>query len=225
MSPSIRSTRSSAAGAGSGGDLPASPGSASVSRSVLYRSAPRASAAISSGVEFPSIRARSMVRPDTPNTPLATEARLMLQVSSNRIRRLHSDVSLSTSLRRYRTKSRRARCHLGGTKLLRTRPCLTRSAIHSASFTSVLRPGTFLMCVAFPTTSSKSPSSTAYAGIQYTTVDSIPTFVHPSSSSQRRGSSSSLVDACLMYVQSTTAFHDRFHRPSFRSRDRQRRHE
>src|SRR5881397_1040444 len=37
---------------------------------------------------------------------------------------------------------------LGGTKLERSSPWQSKSAIHSASFTSVLRPGTFLMCCA-----------------------------------------------------------------------------
>ena len=37
----------------------------------------------------------------------------------------------------------------------RIRPCASRSAIHVASLTSVLRPGTFLTCAAFASTSSK----------------------------------------------------------------------
>ena len=45
-----------------------------------------------------------------------------------------------------------------GTKLGRIRPCANRSETQSASFTSVLRPGTFLTCAAFASTSSKSPS-------------------------------------------------------------------
>src|SRR5437879_12213098 len=36
----------------------------------------------------------------------------------------------------------------GGTKLERSSPWHSKSAIHSASFTSVLRPGTFLTCCA-----------------------------------------------------------------------------
>ena len=43
----------------------------------------------------------------------------------------------------------RALAGVGGTKLARTRPCATKSAIHRASLMSVLRPGTFLMCIAF----------------------------------------------------------------------------
>ena len=50
---------------------------------------------------------------------------------------------------------------LGGTKLERSSPWQSKSAIHSASFTSVLRPGTFLMCCAFATTISNAPSRMA----------------------------------------------------------------
>ena len=50
-----------------------------------------------------------------------------------------------TKERRSRTRSRSSRIGGGGTKLGLTRPWRTRSAAHSASLTSVLRPGTFLM--------------------------------------------------------------------------------
>jgi hypothetical protein len=43
-------------------------------------------------------------------------------------------------------------------------PCRTRSAVHSASFTSVLRPGTLRMCAALPTIRVKAPSSAACTG-------------------------------------------------------------
>src|SRR5580700_6384839 len=45
-----------------------------------------------------------------------------------------------------------------GTKLARIKPCASRSASHVASFTSVLRPGTFLTCLALANISSNSPS-------------------------------------------------------------------
>src|SRR5215831_4260281 len=44
------------------------------------------------------------------------------------------------------------------------RPCASRSAIHAASRTSVLRPGTVRMCWALASTSSTSPSSTCQTG-------------------------------------------------------------
>ena len=46
-----------------------------------------------------------------------------------------------------------------GMKLARNKPWRKRSAIHSASRTSVLRPGTALLCWALTTTSAKFPSS------------------------------------------------------------------
>jgi hypothetical protein len=52
----------------------------------------------------------------------------------------------------------RRRISCSGTKLARTRPQASRSAIQVASFTSVLRPGTFLICAAFATIRSKAPS-------------------------------------------------------------------
>src|SRR6267143_5705036 len=57
---------------------------------------------------------------------------------------------------------------LGGTKLGRSNPWQNKSAIHSASLTSVLRPGTFLTCCALATTISKAPSKRALTGFQYT---------------------------------------------------------
>src|SRR5262249_42098634 len=55
-----------------------------------------------------------------------------------------------------------------GTKLERISPCANRSAIHVASFTSLLRPGTLRMCAALASTSSNSPSasSTCQTGFQ-----------------------------------------------------------
>jgi hypothetical protein len=49
-----------------------------------------ASSAISCGVAFPAIRARSISRPDIPNTSVATFANLMLAVSSTFSKRLRS---------------------------------------------------------------------------------------------------------------------------------------
>src|SRR5438034_6697435 len=52
-------------------------------------------------------------------------------------------------LTRYRVRSRSSRVGCGGTKLPRSKPCCSKSAIHSLSFWSVFRPGTALMCCAF----------------------------------------------------------------------------
>src|SRR6266699_6350756 len=51
----------------------------------------------------------------------------------------------SLRLTRERVSSRTMRCHAGGIKLGRKRPCWRRSAIHSASLMSVFLPGTALM--------------------------------------------------------------------------------
>jgi len=55
-----------------------------------------ANSAISWGVAFPSMSARSINRPDIPKTSVATLANLMLAVSSSFSRRLRSAAWLST---------------------------------------------------------------------------------------------------------------------------------
>src|SRR5271165_6774718 len=66
-----------------------------------------------------------------------------------------------------------------GTKLALISPQANKSAIHIASFMSVLRPGTCLMCAALATISVKSPSLRIFhTGVQYTPVASIATCVH-----------------------------------------------
>ena len=57
-------------------------------------------------------------------------------------------------------------------------PWASRSAIHVASFMSVLRPGTFRMCAALARTNVRVSSSTCQTGFQYTPVASIATCVH-----------------------------------------------
>ncbi len=52
---------------------------------------------------------------------------------------------------RWRVCSRSSRWGLSGMKLGVNNPCRKRSAIPVASFTSVLRPGTFFMCAGFTT--------------------------------------------------------------------------
>ncbi len=81
-----------------------------------------------------------------------------------------------TSCLRVRVRSRSCWIACGGTKLERIRPCASRSAIHIASLTSVLRPGTLRMCAALASTSSNSASSTCHTGFQYTPVASIATW-------------------------------------------------
>ena len=85
------------------------------------------------------------------------------------------------------------------------RPCASKSAIHVASFTSVLRPGTFLMCIAFASTRSKLPSSTCQTGCQYTPVASIATWVTPRSLSHSDNASNSVVVAPKVRTSCDTA--------------------
>ena len=94
---------------------------------------------------------------------------------------------------RVRVRSRSAWIAIGGTKLARIRPCASRSASQVASFTSVLRPGTFLTCIALASTSSNASARTAQTGFQYTPVASIAAWVTPWPASQRARRSSSEV--------------------------------
>ncbi|MDT4883063.1 hypothetical protein FQZ97_1190730 [compost metagenome] len=80
-----------------------------------------------------------------------------------------------TNCLRVRVSVRSSCTATGGTKLARIRPWASRSAIHIASLTSVLRPGTFFTCAALASTSSKWPSSTCHTGFQYTPVASMAT--------------------------------------------------
>jgi hypothetical protein len=82
-----------------------------------------------------------------------------------------------------RVRSRSAWIAGGGTKFDRIRPCANRSASQVASFTSLLRPGTFFTCTAFARISVNRPSRMCQAGFQYTPVASIATCVHPALSS------------------------------------------
>src|SRR5256886_7217195 len=95
----------------------------------------------------------------------------------------------------------------GGTKLGRSNPWQSKSASHSASFTSVLRPGTFRTCCALATTISKAPSRRAYTGFQYTPVLSIATCVQPSESNHSRKRNSSRVVWCQRFVSASGLAH------------------
>jgi hypothetical protein len=119
---------------------------------------------MAAGAVVPSARARSISIPETPNTLLITPASLMPAPSSRLSVRLRSAARVPTSALRWRTSSRSTRTSGGGTKLARTSPWRTSSAIHSASFTSVLRPGTALMWWALPTIRAKAPSRAAWTG-------------------------------------------------------------
>ena len=107
-----------------------------------------------------------MARPDTPSTSLATEPSLMLASSSTFWIRLATAVCSLTNCVRCRVRSRSSRCHAGGTKLARSKPCCSNCAIHAQSLTSVLRPGTCLMCWALTKMTRKRPSNRLKSGFQ-----------------------------------------------------------
>ena len=67
---------------------------------------------------------------------------------------------------RVRVRSRNAWIGGPGTKLARIRPWASRSASQVASFTSVLRPGTFLTWAALARISSTCEASSAQTGFQ-----------------------------------------------------------
>ncbi len=90
----------------------------------------------------------------------------------------------------------------------------SRSAIHSASLTSVFLPGTALMCWALRSHTSKLPSRILCTGRQNSPVLSMPTCVTPASASQSESSSNlpvvvPKVRVCLLptpILQATTVF-------------------
>ena len=94
----------------------------------------------------------------------------------------------------------------GGTKLPRINPCASRSAIHVASLTSLLRPGILRMCLAVASTNSTVPSNTCQTGFQYTPVDSSATWEHPCPASQSDNASTSLVVVPKVLTARTTFF-------------------
>src|SRR4051812_28482752 len=158
------------------------PCSAWRSAGIFCRSLPLARSARTSGLRSPAISAVSIARPETPRTSEATESSLIPASSRVFWIRWHSDVCACTSRLRYRVRSRNCRIAAGGTKLPRSRPCSSSSANHSASSTSLLRPGTIFTCWALTSFSSANArsSSTYQTGFQYDPVASITTCVTPS---------------------------------------------
>ena len=134
-----------------------------------------------------------MARPDTPRMSVATAASLMLASSSTVCTRVATRVRSSATTARSRGRSRSSRCGRSGTKLARSNPHCRQCAIHSASLTSLLRPGTFLRCWALTSSTVHCPSSRVYTGFQNTPVDSIATCVTPAARNQSLSSNRSAV--------------------------------
>ena len=126
-----------------------------------------ASAASLAGSVSPAISAWIIARPLRPMTSDRTDSSFMLASSSVFCRRCTWLAFSRTSCLRVRSSPRSSWISGPGTKLARISPCASSSANHVASFTSVLRPGTFFTCAAFASTSSKPPAaSTCQTGFQ-----------------------------------------------------------
>ena len=121
---------------------------------------PRASWARIWGSRSPSTRASSMARADFPWMSVATLDSLTPASCSTLSRRWASRPRFSIWALRYLVRFRSSRMGLGGTNDGRTRPCSTSWQIHSASPTSVLRPGTLRRCRALSSQHSAASSKT-----------------------------------------------------------------
>src|SRR5262245_34422918 len=124
-----------------------------------------------------------MRRPLAPMMSVITEHSLMFASSRTAWMRCTCCTISRVNCFRVRVRSRNSWIAGGGTKLDRIRPCAIRSASQVASFTSLLRPGTFFTCAAFARISANRPSRMCQTGFQYTPVASIATCVHPALSS------------------------------------------
>ena len=135
-----------------------------------------------------------MARPETPATLLTTAVSFRLVLSSTFCTRLTSVARPRTKFVRCRASSRNSRWWRGGLKLGATSPWRSSSAIHSASRTSVLRPGTARTRWALRSQTVKLPSSRLKTGFQNSPVLSRPTWVQsPAASQSDRRSKSSVV--------------------------------
>ncbi len=129
-----------------------------------------------------------MRRPLVPMMSVITEHSLMFASSRTAWMRCTCCTISRVTCFLVRVRSRNSWIAGGGTKLARIRPCANKSASQVASFTSLLRPGTFFTCAAFARISAKRSSRTYQIGFQYTPVASIATCVHPARSSQSASS-------------------------------------
>src|SRR5262245_42093406 len=120
-----------------------------------------------------------MRRPLAPMMSVITEHSLMFASSRTAWMRCTCCTISRVNCFRVRVRSRNSWIAGGGTKLDWIRPCANRSASQAASFTSLLRPGTFFTCAAFARISANRPSRMCQTGFQYTPVASIATCVHP----------------------------------------------
>ena len=100
------------------------------------------------GSSSPAMIASSIARPLLPEDVAEHAGDLEVGVLEHLLdAQRHAGHYSRTSCLRVRVRSRSSWIATGGTKLARIRPCASRSAIHVASLTSVLRPGTLRMWV------------------------------------------------------------------------------
>ena len=91
---------------------------------------------------------------------------LMLASSSTLWMRLWIRLYSSFNFTRIRVRSRDSWISARGTKLGFSKPCACRSAVYSASFRSVFRPGMFLMWVGLANSRGNRPANTCHTGFQ-----------------------------------------------------------
>ena len=102
----------------------------------------------------PAIIAFRMRRPLMPMMSEITDVELDVGVLQRLLNTLNVLRELACQLRSRPRQIAHSWIGAGGTKLARIKPCARRSEIHTASLTSLLRPGTLRMCAAFASTSS-----------------------------------------------------------------------
>ena len=134
----------------------------------------------------------SMDRPDAPTTSEATTPSFRFGSSSDFSIRLMTLDHSCAKVARIRVRSRNSRIARGGTKLPRSSPWCSRSAIRSPSLKSVFLPGIDFRCCGF-TSRTSNPSNWFHTGFRYTPVASIATFVTFHSRSHAASSRNSAV--------------------------------
>ena len=117
------------------------PVNASANSALVAFSRPSPSPANTSGSRSPAISASIIRRPDNPLMSLITDDSFNAADSNSFSIRWTSSPRNRTKVVRVRTRSFNSLISRSGTNEPRTSPCAARSASHTASATSVLRPG------------------------------------------------------------------------------------
>ena len=112
-----------------------------------------------SGSVSPAIMASIIARPLTPGDVGDDRVELDVGVLQRLLQTLNMAGCARAPVACGCAAGRASPASASGTKLPRIRPCASSSASQVASFTSVLRPGTFFTCAALASASSNSPSA------------------------------------------------------------------